>query len=572
MRRFVTIALVAACAIAACGDDEPAGGGEGSTASSTGATADSTGASAGQESAGDTATTSADATSADATDDGDATDTGELECEPFGRWPAPVDTFTLPAVAGEAIVYADVQASFPDVDWAGVDRLYIPAGQYLAMQLGNLPERDPADPLVITNSGGQVRIGPNDPAGNYLWVMSGGSNWVLTGRYDPEAGTGDESAPGHRCSDYAGARGHYGFWSDDAFAQREYLHMGLAVSDATAFELEFVEIERSGFAGIRLLNGWVDGAPLPMADVEVHDTYVHDVDGEGIYFGWTGAPPANLQPGMHVHHNRFVRTGNEALQVQDLGPGSEIHHNVVAFAALHWRDNGLGAFQDGNAQIVVRSGDVSIHHNVFVGGGGTLVSFWSQPQGDDGARQVTFADNYVADTRNLGVYFGGTSDAESTFAFTGNVLRGLEFTYTDLDPGATAPTSVFRIGEDIAAMVELTDNRWEGDLDLVVGGTVVDEGNVQGPVDAIEFVQSGYPDGEAVARLEAWTAVSTLAPGMPARTYVAGDLVMHDATMYRALAESTDALPPDHPELWEALPDPVDDLRAQPPYDDLGIP
>jgi hypothetical protein len=562
--------LVCGCATA-CGGDAAGGGGDETSADEGDSAGPATIASADDDDDDDDGDATSVVDTGDESDDEGTTDTGEPECEPFGKWPAPEDTFTLPATAGEGIYYVDVQASFPEVDWAGVDRLYIPAGQYLSMQLGNLPERTADDPLVITNLGGQVRIGPNDPAGNYLWVMSGGSHWVITGRWDPEAATGDESAPGHRCGDYEGSRGAYGFWSDDAFAQREYLHMGLSVGDATAFEIEFVEIERSGFAGIRLLNAWVDGAPQPMADVEVHDTYVHDVDGEGIYFGWTGAPPGNLQPGMRVHDNRFVRTGNEALQVQDLGPGSEIHNNVIAFAALHWRDNGLGMYQDGNAQIVVRSGEVSIHHNVFVGGAGTLVSFWSQPQDGDGARMVSFANNYIAEARNLAVYFGGSSEADSSFEFTDNVITGLEFGYDELDPDAVAPTSVFRLGADIGGMVSFTGNRWDADLDLVAGGVVVDEGNVQGAVDALEFVASGYPDGESMLRLEAWTAVSTLSPGMPARVYVPGDLVMHDATMYRALVEGSDLLPPEHPEAWEALPDPLDDLRALPPYDDLGI-
>src|SRR4029453_11362223 len=119
--------------------------------------------------------------------------------------------------------------------------------------------------------------------------------------------------------------------------------MGVGVTDATDFELEFLEVKRSGFAGIRLLNQRAaDDAPAPMANVSVHDNYVHDTAAEGIYFGWTGAPPSNLLPGLQIYNNRFVRTGNEALQVQDIGDKSEIRNNVVAFAALHFRDNGLG--------------------------------------------------------------------------------------------------------------------------------------------------------------------------------------------------------------------------------------
>lgn len=571
---FVPCILLAL--VSACGSEGPTG--EAST-EGTGGGSGTDGSADGGPSPGtaddDGGPESGDATGDPTTGEDGSTDTGEPPpevCEPFGRFGAPETTFVLPAREGTGIYYPDVQASFPDVDWSTLDRLYVPAGQYTAMNLGNLPERTPDRPLVITNMGGQVRIGPNDPDGNYLWVMNGGSNWILTGRWDPDSATGDESAPGHRCSDYAGSRGHYGFWSDDAFAHREYLHMGISVSNASAYELEYLEIERSGFAGIRLLNSWGDGE-LPMADVRVHDNYVHDVDGEGIYFGWTGTPPSNLVPGLKVHDNRFVRTGNEALQIQDIGPGTEIHHNVIAFAALHWRDNGLGAYQDGNAQIAIREGDVSIHHNVFMGAAGTLVSFWSSPQEGDGERMVELHDNYVAEVRNLGFYFGGTSGAGSSFAFTDNFFRGMEFTYDDLDPAAVPPTSVIRIAADIDADVSLTGNRWDADLDLVQGGMPTESGNMQGSLEPIAFVESGYPEDTPVLALEAWTAVSTLAPGSPPRDYVVGDLVMSDAQLYRAIADNTNQLPAEHPESWELLPAPVDDLRVDPasPYAGIGI-
>lgn len=550
----------------ACADPSSDGGG--------GTEAD-TGASTGDTSATTPPTnTSASVTSdsmSEVTSDSDPdSSTGDPPsvCDAFGRFGAPETTFVLPVEAGTGIYYIDVQASFPEVDWATLDRLYIPAGQYLSMNLGNLPDRTVDDPLVITNMGGQVRIGPNTPDGNYLWAMGGGSNWILTGRWDPDSGTGDESAPGHRCGEYGDARGHYGFWSDDAFAIRQYLHMGISVGGAHSFEIEFLEIERSGFAGIRLLNAWEDGE-LPMQDVLVHDNYVHDTDGEGIYFGWTGGPPSNLLPGLQVYNNRFVRTGNEALQVQDIGPGSAIYNNVIAFAALHWRDNGLGMYQDANAQISVREGDVAIHHNIFLGGAGTLVSFWSQPQTNDGPRMVDFSDNYLGEVRNLGFYFGGNATADSTFTFARNFLRLAEFSYDDLDPASTPPTAVFRLGEEIDGNVSFIDNAWEGDLALVQGGAPTERGNVQGAVEEITFVEPGY-DGDVLA-LEDWTAVSTLAPGMPAREYAVGEYVMHDGVMYEAIAANVDAVPDEHPESWMAQPTSVDDFRAVGSYAELGV-
>jgi hypothetical protein len=502
-------------------------------------------------------------------------------CEPFGHYGVPGVTFALPA-GTPSISYPDVQASFPDVDWANLDRLYVPAGSYETFQLGNLPKRDSKKPLVITNLGGQVKVGPN-LGGNFLWSMGGGSGWVLTGRYDPDSKTGDAAFPGHRCGAYATSRGAYGFLSDDAFDHSgPYTHMGLAVGGgATDFEIEYVEVTRSGFAGIRLLNAKPDGSAdpdAPMTNVRVHDTYVHDVDSEGFYFGWTGAPPSNLFRGLQIYDNRIVRTGSEALQIQDLGDGSRVHHNVFAFGALHWLDN-FGPYQDGLLQILVREGTVEFDHDVSLGGAGTFLSFFSSPETGDGPRHVTFHDDYFADTRSLGGYLNGSSTAGSSFAFEKSFFRGLDFLYTPVDPGATDPGVVFGINAANQAPISFTGNTFEGGRALLSGvdvnGTkanVTATGNVNGAVAPVAFVASGYPS-VPTQKLSAWAAKATLAPGSPDITYAPGDLVMFDAEMYRAKTSSTGLVPRDHPEAWEKLPLPADDLRVDPssPYASMGV-
>ena len=178
-------------------------------------------------------------------------------------------------------------------------------------------------------------------------------------------------------------------------------------------------------------------------------------DGEGVYFGWTGAPPSNLMPKLQVYNNRIIRTGNEALQVQNLGDGTDIHHNTFAFAALHWRDNGLGKYQDNNSQVQVREGTIALHHNIFMGGASNLLSFFSGPEPGDGGRNVTFQENYFADTLSLGGYFGGMSGDDSTdtvvrrsrpVAPGGDVTLGLAVdeerpAYTDYGISADFPAS-----------------------------------------------------------------------------------------------------------------------------------
>jgi len=529
----------------------------------------------------DSSTDSVDSTASDGFADTLLDTMPPSSCEPFGRYPAPTVVFALPA-GKPSIYYPDVQKSFPEVDWAKLDRLYVPAGKYKSFSLGNLPTRDPSRPLVITNQGGQVQVGPNDPGANYLWTMGGGSNWVLTGRYDPDSKTGDAAFSGHRCGEYATSRGKYGFLSDDAFATGTYLHMGIAVGSATSFEIEYVEITRSGFAGIRLLNSRAAGDPaMPMENVRVHDTYVHDTAGEGFYFGWTGAPPSNLLPKLSIYNNRILRTGNEALQIQDLGDGSDVHHNTIAFAALHWRDNGLGKYQDGNTQVLVREGNIAIHHNVFVGASALLLSFFSSPEPGDGPRHVTFHDNYFADTLNLGMYLNGTSTSDSTFVFERNFFRGLDFGYDKLDPTAKDPGVIFSENTTFAAPVTFHANTWEGTKKIFAGitgtdgtkGNVTASTNTNGLVTPIAFMGSENFHSDPKRHLEIWAPKATVAAGSPAITYAPGDRVMYMGDLYECTASSSGETPFDHPASWKKLPTPVDDVRAVSgsPYVEMGV-
>ncbi len=528
-----------------------------------------------------------DATSDTTPSDGAPTDTTPSDgappssCEPFGHYGVPMTTFTLPA-GKPNVNYPDVQKSFPEVDWSKLDRLYIPAGTYKFFNLGNLPTRDPSRPLVITNLGGQVQVGPNDVGANYLWTMGGGSGWVLTGRYDPDSKTGDVGFQGHRCGKYAESRGKYGFASDDDYAKGTYLHMGVFVGAATSFELEFLEVSRSGFAGIRLLNA-VDapGGPKPMENVRVHDTYVHDTDGEGYYFGWTGTPPSGLFPKLQVYNNRIIRCGNEGLQIQDLGDGTEVHHNVVAFTALHYRDNGLGKYQDGNAQVSTREGTISLHHNVFLGGAGTLLSLFSAPQTGDGERHVTFADNYFGETMSLGAYLNGTASEASSYTWSHNYFHAIDFGYDKLDPTAKDPGIVFGQNPPFKAVTTFSNNAWDGARKLFAGltggsgtvGTFTATGNTNAAVAPFTFVASDDYDTDARKHLEAWAAKATVSPGAPAITYAPGDRVTDGGDVYECLTTSTNETPHDHPAAWKKLPTPVDDVRAPAGsvYADLGV-
>ncbi len=510
--------------------------------------------------------------------DGGVTDSAPVSsCDPPGHFGgAPALTFELPPSSAGQFAYADVQAKFPAVDWANLDRLYLPAGHYTNIELGNLPTRDAARPLIITNKGGQVVVGFN-PNGNYIWSFHDGAHWILTGRYDPDSQTGDAAFPGHACGKYADSAGKYGIVSDDDYAfKAPYLHMGIGVTASTDFEIEYVEVARSGFAGIRLLNQADKlGNARPMANVKVHDVYIHDTGAEGFYFGWTGAAPSNLMPHLEIYNSRIVRAGNEGLQIQDLGDGSHVHHNTIISGGLHWLDNGLGHYQDGLTQILVREGTIEIDHNVFVDGAGTLLSFFSSPETGDGDRHVTFHDNYYADAIDLLGYLNGTADANSSFAFEHNTYRAIQFNYTAVDPAAKDPGIVFGRNPPVMGAITFTGNHWAGGDKLInPAANITLTDNVNDDPGEIAFV--GGPVWSSPGHhLTAWAPIATVADTDPPVTYHAGDIVTFgDApTLYRCNADSTGVMPPDDAVAWTALPPPNDDVRvtADSPYSGYGV-
>jgi hypothetical protein len=413
--------------------------------------------------------------------------------------------------------------------------------------------------------------------------MGGGSGWIVTGRYDAESGTGDEDFPGHACGGYPDSPGRYGIVSDDAYAfDAPYLHMGIAVDDATDFEIEYLEIARSGFAGVRLLNDPDDGIAQPMANVKVHDLYVHDTGAEGLYFGWTGDPPSDLMPGLEVYNNRFVRTGNDAIQLQDVGDGSRIHHNTVLSSGTRWLDNDLGKYQDNLVQLSIREGTVEVDHNVLVDSGGSLISFWTQPQDGDGDRHLSFHDNYLAGGINLPIFVGGEADGDSSFTFADNVFRDFEFAYDRAYPAETDPGILLGYDGDVAGPIAFTGNAWSGDEDVTYGlpgdgtqGPVTATDNDAGAHPAIELVDAGDYWSRPGRHLTKWAPIATVDETDPAVTFDPDDVVTWGEApdLYVCTEASGGVAPDEAPAAWTKLARPADDVRVveETVYADLGV-
>jgi hypothetical protein len=246
---------------------------------------------------------------------------------------SPETTFTIPVadrgtVPGASapdggpvfqLYLADVQAKYSDIAWAELDRLYIPNGTYKLIYLGGLPERAGNErPLVITNAGGQVRVGGFGHY--YVFVIKGGSGWVLTSRYDGAAQTGAAGFSGGYGDDVAvtsATRSYeYGIVVDDAFS-RDGVSCLAVGGGATRFVIDHVELARCEFAGLLVKTD--DEPSAQMDDVLIANVLVRDVGSECLYLGSTqGVDSQHPFTGLRVLNNRFLRCGTEAIQALGL--------------------------------------------------------------------------------------------------------------------------------------------------------------------------------------------------------------------------------------------------------------
>lgn len=509
-----------------------------------------------------------------------------------GEWGVPVNTFEIPVSnPAHGLYLINIQNSYPNVDWSTLDRLYIPAGQYKFIKIGNLPDRAPDRPLIITNKGGQVRVGGLDMY--YLVSIFGGSNWIFTGKYDPISLTGDANYPGHKNGNYASSQGTYGILVDDEYRTFGTGNSGVVVGDrnvpTTDFEISFLEICKVGFAGMAIKSD--DFGSATMRNVFLHDNYIHDMGSEGIYLGSTQSQREQHSfENLNISNNRILRTGTEGLQAGQLGSGCEIHNNVIALSAIDWK-NAFQRYQDNSGQINHRYGSASVHHNVFIGASDSLMNFQAMNADGDVHEEgdvLSIHNNFFSSGRFLGMHFGqkdqpSTDNAEwdgiTTYTISNNTFRQMTFQREEIYGSWPPPNEdLIRVNHKFTGPVNLEGNildapgldhlkvskfpycQW---LDLNgVSCSITGNNNVREVVDPITFANflPGIPAEVDYLLFERWANISELSwePIM----YEAGDYVTHHSTIYQALVPNTGVLPyADFTGVWEEIGEPVDDVR-----------
>ncbi len=122
------------------------------------------------------------------------------------------------------------------------------------------------NPVIVKNCGGLVEIGGSNVGNAMIFSAS---------RYFKVTGTGDPSV-------------EYGI---KIIGSRTGSQGLLCVNKSSDMEIENMEITAAGFAGIMIKDDpkcsdrSFERPAFTMYNVSIHDNYIHDINGEGIYLG-----------------------------------------------------------------------------------------------------------------------------------------------------------------------------------------------------------------------------------------------------------------------------------------------
>ncbi len=289
--------------------------------------------------------------------------------------------------------------------------------------------------ITIKNCGGQVVLGGSNVNNGIM---------VQNSRYFRITGTGVSGM-------------EYGIKIDKTKAGSQ----GVAVSEFSSdVEIDHLEITGVGFAGIMAktdpkCDGSADRGRFTMYNVKIHDNYIHDIGGEGIYLGnsfYNGTTvycnttkyPHEVK-GVRVYNNIVKNTGWEGIQVGAATHDVEIYDNEVFNYGQANKDSqnngiqlGLGTTGKcynnyiengyGTGIVIQGIGNNLVYNNVIVGAGYPAfnVNVRPTPLSSDVVSRgflggVHIINNTIIDTKNSGAINEYVNDAKNN-SFHNNLI------------------------------------------------------------------------------------------------------------------------------------------------------
>ena len=236
-------------------------------------------------------------------------------------------------------------------DYSPGDIFCINGGDYSAFRLIGFVG-DASAPLIFKNCDGQVRI----TSPTYTGIQ------FLESRYIHVTGTGDDNF-------------EYGL----QILSTKSGTSGISVAGLSSdFEIDHMDISNVGFAGIIAKTDPQCDDPTTwrenflMENIILHNNYIHDTEGEGMYIGATfgfetssrvcsGTQRfAHLIDGLRIYDNIIENAGWDGLQVSVANNDVEIYNNII---------DGYGTLREGNQNygLAIGSGTkAKVYNNIIL--------------------------------------------------------------------------------------------------------------------------------------------------------------------------------------------------------------
>jgi dienelactone hydrolase len=216
------------------------------------------------------------------------------------------------------------------------DTVYIPAGTYKVIDLGNF-QGTAERPIIIRNKGGQV-------------VVNGQFRFSNKPEHFRLLGNG---TPGIT----------YGFKVDGQLSSTSVTSSGVSCF-GTDFEMAYIEVLNSQ-SGFFIKKNPLATDPITqfpnyiMKGIKLHHNYIHDIKGEAMYIGHTGADggqdnnpliPVRME-NVEIAYNIIDRIGWDGIQLSNATTGNSIHDNIVTnFGTTNMSSQQAGILLGANSQ------------------------------------------------------------------------------------------------------------------------------------------------------------------------------------------------------------------------------
>lgn len=475
------------------------------------------------------------------------------------------------------------------------------------------------NPVVITNYDGQLRSGGllSSNANEHTFAITGPQYFKVTGKYDAVAKTGDYRYLGHD-GGYAFSQGKYGIMCSMNWLTNEQYNFAIGGSNeitdspnkmANNFEMEYIEVCDGGFGiGLKWDNPTSYGMQynIPMT-YKVHDCYFHDLGGEGGYYGQNTNNGSHKMVNCEVYNNRYIRVGNEGLQMGNYGEGCHVHNNDFIHCAIRWKSP-FTNFQDRGIQQDTRQGEVIFENNLVLGVGEYFMvlsnanGINTPPDTPMPGSNIIVRNNVFFGTRYEGLYIFSVNDGITGFTFEDNwIAHFLKSTapanirYTAVYPNKAPQATRVVDNDNTDVPIVFRRNRYEAGLTFVDGVTpnvtmgVGADANIEvsNPVWP-QFVNAGFDPGYSYLGLSMWSAAigedmrfngAGTNKGQP-NVYNFGDWTIHKSVLYKSLQNNNAGHEPQgvtdfwwEVQLFEGGTRPPDDYRlsASDFYNFLGV-